>query len=80
MKINRRRDVGWELIQKTPLNGVPFIYDLQGSDSKLVLTGSTTEVLEDDRANTAKVDVDGAGLGLGLAGDIYRGRVTGGLT
>jgi len=31
-----------------------------------VITGSTTEGLEDDGANTAEVDVDGAGLGLGL--------------
>lgn len=31
-----------------------------------MITGSTTEVLEDDGANTAEVDVDGAGLGLGL--------------
>ncbi len=31
-----------------------------------MITGSTTEGLEDDGANTAEVDVDGAGLGLGL--------------
>jgi len=31
-----------------------------------VITVSTTEGLEDDGANTAEVNVDGAGLGLGL--------------